>query len=75
MVELIGQISLSKSLITDVLSNEGPVFLFDVSVIVLVIWTGPGVMDRSLSVLKVFEDGPVNELASVIAIKSENGKR
>ena len=56
-------------------SPFGTVFLFDVSVIVLVIGTRTSVLNRALSVLEVFEDGPVQKFTSVIAIKTENGER
>ncbi len=42
------------------------------NVIVLVVGTGASVMDGMLSLLEIFEDGPVDELASVIAVKAEN---
>ena len=64
-----------EPLVADVLADEGPVFLFDVSVIVLVIGTRTSVLNRALSVLEVFEDGPVQKFTSVIAIKTENGER
>ena len=56
-------------------SPFGTVFLFDMGVIVLVVGARTSVLDRGLSVLEVFEDGPVQKFASVIAVKSENIER
>jgi len=50
IVELVGLAGLRQALIAEVLSDECPVFFFDVSVIVFVIWTRASVLDRAFTV-------------------------
>ena len=52
----------------------GPVFLFDVGVVVFVIGSASGELDGSFSLGKVSLEVIVEELASIIAIEAEYGE-
>src|ERR1051325_2089137 len=52
-----------------------PVFLFDVSVLVLVVRTTAGEADRRGSIQKEPPQMEVQKLAAVVAIEPEQGKR
>ena len=53
----------------------GPVFLFDVGVVVFVIGSASGELDGLFSISEVPEEVIVKELAAVIAIKAADGER
>jgi hypothetical protein len=53
----------------------GPVFLFDVSVVVFVIGSAAGELDGLRPVDKMSVEVIVEELTSVITIEAEDGKR
>ena len=50
----------------------GPVFLFDMGVVIFVIGPASGELDGLFSLGEVFEEG---QLMAVIAIEAEDGKR
>ena len=52
----------------------GPVFLFDMSVIIFVISAATGKVDGTLSFGKVSQEVVIEELASIVAIKSKQGE-
>jgi hypothetical protein len=53
----------------------GPVFLFDMGVVIFVIGPASGELDGLFSLGEVFGEGSVEELMAVIAIEAEDGKR
>jgi hypothetical protein len=63
-----------ESLIAEPLTDMGPVFLFDVGVIVFVIGSASGELDGAFSLGKVSEEMVIEELRSVIAVKPKQGK-
>ena len=52
-----------------------PVLLFDMGVVIFVISSASGELDRLVSFGKVPEEVIIEELAAVIAIKAEDGER
>lgn len=57
--------------VTEPLTDVGPVFLFDVSIIVTVIRARTGKLDRRVPAEEVFDEMMVDELAAVVAIEAE----
>jgi hypothetical protein len=53
----------------------GPVFLFHMGVIVLVIGSASGKLNGSVSLVKVFHQMPIEELRAVIAVKPKQRER
>ena len=53
----------------------GPVFLFYVGIVILVIGPASGKLDGSFSVAEIAEEMIIEELAAVIGIKAEDGER
>src|SRR5512139_2163316 len=51
------------------LSDMGPVFLFHMSIIVLVIGSASGKLHGLISLIKVFHQMPIQELRAVITVK------
>ena len=60
-----------ESFIAEPLTDMGPVFLFDMGVIVLVIGSASGELDGAFSLGKMTKEMVVEELRSVIAIKPQ----
>jgi hypothetical protein len=52
----------------------GPVFLFDMSVVVFVVGTGASELDGVFSICEMFEEVIVEELAAIVAIEAEQGE-
>jgi len=52
----------------------GPVFLFDVGVIVFVVSTASGELDGLFSLDKVFQEVVVKELGAVVRIEAQQGE-
>ena len=48
-----------KAIIAEILTDDGPVFPFDMSVVVFVILSGTSVLHRSFTVEKVLEQRPI----------------
>ena len=63
-----------ESFIAEPLSDMGPVFLFHMGVIILVIGSASGEADGAFSLGKVTKEMVVEKLRSVIAVKSEKTK-
>ena len=51
-----------------------PVFLFDMGVIIFVIGTATGKVDRAISLGEVFEEVIIEEFAAIVAIKAQQGE-
>ena len=52
----------------------GPVFLFDMGVVIFMIGPASGELDGLFSLGEVFQEGPVEELMAVIAIEAADGE-
>jgi hypothetical protein len=52
----------------------GPVFLFDVSVIIFVIGTASGELDGLFSLGKMFEEVVIEEFGAVVTIEAKQGE-
>ncbi len=52
----------------------GPVFLFDVSVVILVVGSGASKLYGALSLCRMSEEVIIEEFSSVVAIKTEQGE-
>ena len=52
----------------------GPVFVFDMSVVVFVVGTGASKLDGVFSLCEMFEEVIIEELAAIGGIKAEQGK-
>lgn len=63
-----------ESFVAEPLADMGPVFLFDMGVIVLVIGSASGELDGAFSLGKVSQEMVVEEFRSVIAIKAKQGE-
>jgi len=63
-----------ESFIAEPLTDMGPVFLFDMGVIVLVIGSASGELDGAFSLGEVLEEVVVEEFRSVIAIEAKQGE-
>src|SRR5512139_409576 len=57
------------------LSDMGPVFLFHMSIIVLVIGSASGKLHGLISLIKVFHQMPIQELRAVITVKPKQRER
>ena len=59
LVESGGDARIVEAIIAQVLADDGPVFSFDMGVIVFLILTGSCILHRSFSIVEVFEQGPI----------------
>ena len=64
-----------EALVAEPLTDMGPVFLFDMSVIIFVVGSGASKLDGRFSLREMFEEVIVEELTAVIAIEAEQGER
>ncbi len=64
-----------ESIVTDPLPDMGPVFLFDMGVVVLVICAASSKTDGAFSVLEVSQEVVVEELRAVIAVEAQQRER
>ncbi len=64
-----------ESFIAEPLTDMGPVFLFHMGVVILVIGSASGELDGAFSLGEMTQQMVVEELRSVIAIESEQGER
>ncbi len=62
-------------MVTEPLSDVGPVFLFDMSVVVFVVGSRASKLDRVFPLCEMFEEVIIEELAAVVTIKAEQGER
>lgn len=61
-------------MVADPLSDVGPVFLFDVSVVIFVVGSGASELDGVFPLCEMFEEVIIEELAAIVAIKAEQGE-
>ena len=52
----------------------GPVFLFDMSVVVFVVGSRASKLDRVFPLCEMFEEVIIEELAAVVTIKAKQGE-
>ncbi len=74
LVEELDQPRIFEALIAQPLADMSPVFLFDMSVVVLLVRPRAGELDRGAAILEVADEVPLKELGAVIAVEAENGK-
>ena len=60
-----------KTVIAEVLANDVPVFLFDMGVIVRVVWTSSRKLHLAMTLVEILVQLPVDELGTVIAIEPQ----
>jgi hypothetical protein len=61
-------------LVAEPLADVGPVFLFDVSVVIFVVGPRASKLDGALSLCKMSQEMIIEELAAIVAIKAEQGE-
>ncbi len=64
-----------EAFISEPLADMGPVFLFDMSIVLIVVGAAAGELDGLGSLGEVAEEVVVKEFGSVIAVEAEEGKR
>ena len=52
----------------------GPVFLFDVSVVIFVVGSGASELDGAFSLNEMLQEVIIEKLATIVAIKAEQGE-
>ena len=71
VIEERDHLGIIESLVAEPLTDVGPVFLFDMSVVVFVVGSRAGKLDRVFPLCKMFEEVIIKELAAIVAIKAE----
>jgi len=61
-------------LVTEPLTDVGPVFLFHMSVVIFVIGSATSKLDEVFSLSKMFEEVMIQELRSIIRVEAEQGE-
>ena len=61
-------------MIAEPLTDVGPVFLFDVSVVIFVIGSGASELYGALSLSEMFQEVIIEEFAAIVAIEAEQGE-
>jgi hypothetical protein len=74
-IEEVDKLRFVEALIAEPLTDMGPVFLLDVSVIILVVGARAGELDRVFAVVEVTQEVPVEEFGAVVAVKTSKGER
>jgi len=64
-----------ESLVSEPLPDVGPVFLFDVGVVIFVIGAGTGELDRVFSFGEVLKKGAIEKLGAIVGIEAQEGER
>ena len=64
-----------EALVAEPLADVGPVFLFDMSVVLFVVGAAAGELDGIGSLVEVTEEVVVEEFGAVIAVEAEEGER
>lgn len=64
-----------EAFISEPLADVGPVFLFEVSVVLFVVGAAAGELDGVGSLVEVTEEVVVEEFGAVIAVEAEEGER
>jgi hypothetical protein len=62
-------------LVAEPLADVGPVFLFDMGVVVFVVGSATGKVDGLFSLGKVSQEVVIEELGPIIRIEAEQGER
>jgi hypothetical protein len=52
----------------------GPVFLFDMSVVIFVVGSRASKLDGAFSLCEMFQEVIIEELSAIVAIKAEQGE-
>ena len=63
-----------EALVAEPLTDMGPVFLFDMSVIIFVVGSGASKLDTVFSLFKMSQEVIIEELTAIVAIKAEQGE-
>lgn len=63
-----------ESVVSKPFPDMGPVFLFYMGVIILMIGSASGKLDGVIPLSEVSHQGPVKEFGAVIAVKAEQGE-
>ena len=74
IVEELDQLGILEALVTQPLTDMGPVLLLDMGVVVLFVGSGSGELDRWGSVLEVSDQMPLDEFGAVVAVEAEDGE-
>jgi len=61
-------------LVAEPLTDVGPVFLFDMSVVVFVVGSRASKLDGAFSLCKMPQEVIIEELAAIVTIKPSKGK-
>ena len=75
IVESCDDLGILEAAVAKPLTDMGPVFLFDVCVIILVVGTGASDLNWFFAVLEVTDEMPVEEFRAVIAVEAEDRER
>lgn len=75
VVESGNDLGVLEAAVAEPLTDMGPVFLFDMGVIVFVVGARASDLDREFSVLEVADEVPVEKFRAVIAVEAEEWKR
>lgn len=67
--------SFIESVVSKPLPDMGPVLLFHMGVIVLVVWSASSKLHGSVSLVEVSDKMPIEELRAVVAVKAKQGER
>lgn len=61
-------------MVAEPLTDVGPVFLFDVSVVIFVVGSGASELYGALSLSEMFQEVIIEEFAAIVAIEAEQGE-
>ncbi len=61
-------------MVAEPLADMGPVFLFDMGVIIFVVSSGASKLDGVFSLCEMFMEVIIEELAAIVAIEAEQGE-
>ena len=71
VIEERDNVRIIESLVTEPLADVGPVFLFDMGIVIFVVGSGARKLDGAFSLCEMFEEVVIEELAAVIGIEAE----
>ena len=71
VIEERDNVRIIEALVAEPLTDVGPVFLFDVSVVIFVVGTGASKLYGALSLCEMSEEVIIKELAAIITIEAE----
>ncbi len=61
-------------MVAEPLTDVGPVFLFDVSVVIFVVGSGASKLYGALPLCEVLQEVIIEELSAIVAIEAEQGE-